>query len=289
MSAAIQSTGPSSCDPTVTFETITPAQAESWLANCNHKNRHLTRSRVNQYAALIRGGKWVSLHQGIAFDENGYLLDGQHRLAGCILAGLPFRTMVTRYAQGASEMAKSVIDTGKARGIADVMVFAGKMTKTESKEVVAILTAMTVARDGDSKHRDGSAIDVANDGHDGLAARWARDNLADHKRFASPMRAAFALMWLACPEEAEAFAAVIVGGAAEHGTPAATWMCAWTAGQLTTSGGQGERRKVMLRALRIMKSYVNEEGQLEKLYTTDEGLRFFMRRIEKRQKKAGLS
>ena len=61
-------------------------------------------------------------HQGIAFDVNGVLVDGQHRLAAVIEADVPVElTVFTEVGEGTFD----VLDTGKRRTAADVLAIEG--------------------------------------------------------------------------------------------------------------------------------------------------------------------
>lgn len=92
--------------------TITPDIAADWLEHRNKGNRHISTAIVKQYADAMREGRWMITHQGIAFDENGNLLDGQHRLWGSVEAGVPFQAMVT---VGVPRETFAVLDTGRRR------------------------------------------------------------------------------------------------------------------------------------------------------------------------------
>jgi hypothetical protein len=61
---------------------VTPELASKWLAR-NKKNRRVYQGRVALYASQMASGEWHLTHQGIAFDELGNLVDGQHRLPHC--------------------------------------------------------------------------------------------------------------------------------------------------------------------------------------------------------------
>lgn len=76
--------------------TITPEMARKCLERNKISNRSLSQSRVKAIADDIRNGRWRITHQGIAFDDDGNLLDGQHRLAGCSEANMPITTLVTK-------------------------------------------------------------------------------------------------------------------------------------------------------------------------------------------------
>lgn len=60
---------------------VTPSLAREWLMNKNTKNRPLRPSHVETLRESLVRGEQVTTHQGIAFDAEGVLIDGQHRLA----------------------------------------------------------------------------------------------------------------------------------------------------------------------------------------------------------------
>lgn len=74
---------------------ITPDMAKAWLAKNMDNNRKINQYRVATYAREMAGGCWDLTHQGIAFDEAGQLVDGQHRLHAIIRANVPVDMMVT--------------------------------------------------------------------------------------------------------------------------------------------------------------------------------------------------
>lgn len=74
--------------------TITPEQAKNLLEG-QPLQRSVQNSVVQRYMADMERGAWEVTHQGLAFDENGQLMDGQHRLWACFLSGHAITTMVT--------------------------------------------------------------------------------------------------------------------------------------------------------------------------------------------------
>lgn len=87
---------------------VTPALAAEWLKS-NTNNRVVSVRGVKALAAEITGGRWRVTHQGIAFDADGVLLDGQHRLHAIIDAGIAVSIEVTR---GLTKSDADAIDTG---------------------------------------------------------------------------------------------------------------------------------------------------------------------------------
>ncbi|HEY9372566.1 hypothetical protein [Streptomyces sp.] len=69
--------------------TITPEIARGWLETRNRDNRKMSLVVAARYAEAMKEGRWRLTHQGIAFDSEGFLLDGQHRLKAVDLAGIP--------------------------------------------------------------------------------------------------------------------------------------------------------------------------------------------------------
>lgn len=78
------------------IELITPEAAARILREANIDNRKLKPRKVEALARDIRAGTFVVTHQGIAFDDEGRLLDGQHRLSAIVLAGKAAQMLVTK-------------------------------------------------------------------------------------------------------------------------------------------------------------------------------------------------
>jgi hypothetical protein len=101
---------------------ISPVKAAEMLA-ANTSNRPLSKSAVRGFAEAMVRGDWLVTHQGIAFDTDGVLVDGQHRLAAIIEADLPVElTVFTDVEPNTFD----VLDTGKKRNAADVLAIEGE-------------------------------------------------------------------------------------------------------------------------------------------------------------------
>lgn len=86
-------------------------------------NRPLDMALVIHFRNTMLRGEWTQSHQGIAFDKNMRLLDGQHRLLAVIEAdkirpGITFRTEIT---YNLEPDVFGVVDAGKRRSTADVL------------------------------------------------------------------------------------------------------------------------------------------------------------------------
>lgn len=92
-------------------ELITPESAKTYLLK-NSNNRAVSQKVVNGYAEDMIAGKWKLTHQGIAFDADGVLIDGQHRLLAIVKANVAVMMLVT---MGAAADTRLVCDSGRAR------------------------------------------------------------------------------------------------------------------------------------------------------------------------------
>lgn len=88
----------------------------------NVSNRPLRRMRVEMYAEQMLRGLWKMTHEAIVFDEDGNLLDGQHRLNAVVLSGTEQQFFVIR---GAKRDTFDVIDGGAKRSPQDRLNQAG--------------------------------------------------------------------------------------------------------------------------------------------------------------------
>ena len=114
---------------TTQIETITPQIAAEYLTHNVANNRTLRRELVEMLACDMANGAFKCTHQGIAFDDKGNLIDGQHRLNAVLLAQVPVQMMVTR---GLQTDAINIIDKGAARSLHDTMAitFSGSDEKS---------------------------------------------------------------------------------------------------------------------------------------------------------------
>lgn len=116
---------------------VDPALAESWLLKNAQHNRPLRKNVVAGYAQQMQAGQWKLTHQGVAFDVNDILIDGQHRLAAIVQANVIVPMMVT---VDAPSVSFESLDCGIKRTVADRLVL--------DRKLVAVLTgAIHIARD----------------------------------------------------------------------------------------------------------------------------------------------
>lgn len=61
---------------------VTPEMASDWLSHRTYdRNRRISKSVVGKYLADMKNGRWKTIRQGLIFDTEGKIIDGQHRLS----------------------------------------------------------------------------------------------------------------------------------------------------------------------------------------------------------------
>lgn len=122
-----------------TIVKITPEIAADWLENRNlGKNRNLSLKTAGRYAKAMSDGRWMVTHQGIAFDSDGFLIDGQHRLRAVVLAGVSVEMFV---AVGFDSDTFAILDSGRRRQ-------AGQMIAGKYGSLLAAAARFTGVADG---------------------------------------------------------------------------------------------------------------------------------------------
>lgn len=101
--------------------TITPSMATMMLES-NSNNRKLDDRIVAQYARDMSQGSWKINGETIKFSSTGKLLDGQHRLHGCVRSG---HDLVTMMVEGLDDAVFTTIDMGKKRKTSQILAIAG--------------------------------------------------------------------------------------------------------------------------------------------------------------------
>jgi hypothetical protein len=112
---------------------IDPDTAD-WLYGFNHVNRVIRQHVVETYARDMREGRWNFTSDTIKFDEDGNLIDGQHRLRAIMLSGVTGRIAI---AVGLAREVQLVIDGGSKRTAADALNFAGLLADSKYANRIA--------------------------------------------------------------------------------------------------------------------------------------------------------
>lgn len=101
---------------------VTPEKASEWLTHGPHNPRPLKKFIIDKYAQDMRQGHWRLTHQGIAFNKDGQVIDGQHRLSAIIKSGKTAKMAVFRDVE---EDNFDVMDIGALRTRSDILAIEG--------------------------------------------------------------------------------------------------------------------------------------------------------------------
>lgn len=118
---------------------ITPELALE-LLEAPKRNRGISRLNLAKMVQDMTNDVFYFTHQGVAFDSNGYLIDGQHRLNAIIESGKPQWVLVTT---NIDPDAMQAIDAGKARYMRDVLVAQG-IGHSRDRQALTTLVARTI-------------------------------------------------------------------------------------------------------------------------------------------------
>jgi hypothetical protein len=249
--------------------TVTPAMAIRWLENANIRNRKLSQNHINKLARDIKNGQWKLTHAGIAFDPNGVLLDGQHRLWAIVESETPIDLMVFYNVPNEALMA---IDCGKSRNVVDVLKLSNKdgyITSSHTSTLRALLggygaaPTLTQRETSEQLANFRSAIDFAVKHLSSCRFRGICN---------AATRAVIARAWYSAdPEKLIHFCDILTSGIVGH-TPAATVLVSLQQYLLTTrDSSSAARRERYGKTERALKAFLNAEA-LSKLVTSNSEL-----------------
>jgi hypothetical protein len=112
--------------PRSEIRTVTPEWAqqilnrhEESIAKGKFRQRPLNIKTVKKYAIDMKAGNWALTGQGISFDNEGNLLDGQHRIAAVASSGVSLQMLVMWDLEPENNGVKTInlCDIGKNRSI----------------------------------------------------------------------------------------------------------------------------------------------------------------------------
>lgn len=127
--------------PKILQKRITPNIARKMLEQ-NTCNRPKSMLHAGRLAEAMRRNEWKLNGETIVLNCDGTLIDGQHRLQACIIADVPFDTLVVYGIEGD---VFPTIDQGRVRTISDALAL------TREKYYTQLATAIGWARRIESK------------------------------------------------------------------------------------------------------------------------------------------
>lgn len=128
--------------PNVRIEIITPEMAKEYLEH-NNKNRPCSERQVNEYATRMKAGEWMLSPDAIAFDYNGNLINGQHRLKAVVKSGINCQFYVGRNCMPSVFV---VTDEGRKRSAGDTLAINGATCPSRTSSIVKAVLALRSRR-----------------------------------------------------------------------------------------------------------------------------------------------
>jgi hypothetical protein len=101
---------------------VTPTIASKWLAKNVSNNRTIRKADVEHYKTLIEGGRFITTPEGIQLNEDGFLIDGQHRLTAIAETGKSVWMVV--WTDVPAEVMEFT-NRGRSRSLSDVLTVTG--------------------------------------------------------------------------------------------------------------------------------------------------------------------
>lgn len=118
-----------------TLQTIAPAEAKQLLL-AMEPQRVVRQTWVSKLASDMKAARWHFTHQGIAFDEGGHLIDGQHRLLAIVESGCAVELMVTFNVPKSSF---KTMDRHQRRNVADDLVTSATTDRKLAKLIASCI------------------------------------------------------------------------------------------------------------------------------------------------------
>ncbi|ORV97411.1 hypothetical protein [Mycobacterium kubicae] len=122
----------------VSWEEVTPEIASEWLAVNAEHNRSRNRAQVEAIANDITDGFWAFNGATVSFDQDGVMLDAQHRCSAIVAAGIPVYMLVLR---GLEPGAIQLMGQERPRSAHDLLTTSGR-AMPYARECAAIVNVL---------------------------------------------------------------------------------------------------------------------------------------------------
>ena len=177
---------------------VTPSLAADWLDKNFRHQRPLNSVLVNRYVADMRAGRWSYNGAPIKFSQDGFLIDGQHRLTAIRISGVSVPALVVRHF---TPVQMNTIDAGRSRTAGDSLVMSGFAERGCGKNAAACASALKKGVDCVTVQLGHAAVASVYLAHkEGID--FATTSLP---QATSPIRAAVAYVYPALPAQITAF------------------------------------------------------------------------------------
>ena len=262
-----------------TVKNVTPKMALEILNKhlVPEHQRKLSEAVVESYACIMRAGQWLLTHQGIAIDETGELIDGQHRLRAIVASGVTVPLMVTtgipHNGNETGVLTIDAIDRGTERGVGAQLqlrhgISNGNLTAGAFRGVLWLAANSVKIKPG--KFYVGAALRVNE--HYGNEIKYCVEHRSRDKGVRNAaVIAACAFAMKACNEQVRDFYHKLTTGEnIASGDPAMTAR-RWLMNTDSRGGTLSEYRGVLICAMK----HVNQE-QVKTVFNSENGYNYFL-------------
>jgi hypothetical protein len=246
----------------ISREQITPAIAKRYLAK-NKRNRTFRPRWAKRLARMMVSGDWHETHQGIAFNCDGSLRDGQHRLAAVIESGT---TQWFWVARGVKDEGIMFIDDHARRNEADAFAISGRDIDRHDVAIAKAMHQMLTSAHTIARADLLRFIEKYHDGIQFSKAKSAKKGLSH-----SCVRAVIAMAFYSADKERLAeFASSLHSGITENPATdnAVLRLRDWLIATPASGGFLPHRKVVFQKAQAAIDSYLKYKP-LAKLYAKD--------------------
>ena len=108
--------------PIGTVERLEPVHC-ALILGVNDYNRRFSNAQFDILMGILARNEWKRTHQGMAFYDDGSLMDAQHRCGASVLSGIALDPIMV--SGGYSKDDNDAIDSGAKRTAADAATLAG--------------------------------------------------------------------------------------------------------------------------------------------------------------------
>lgn len=140
-------------DRWATVVTITTEQAKQ-LLEAQPLQRPVRQAHVDKLAREMKAGRFVQTNEALAFDEEGLLFDGQHRLWACFLSSVPITVLVCfNEPRRNFDLIGHIV---QKRSMGDLLIIGGDAADPENAKYVASVAQWIWAYDAGKNPVNGS-------------------------------------------------------------------------------------------------------------------------------------
>jgi len=172
---------------------IEPEAAEQLLIVTNSKNRPMSRSFAKRLGNLIEAEEYAITGDTIKFSKSGTLLDGQHRLQGCVNSK---RAIISHMVFGLDDDIFDVLDQGHKRTAGDILALCGVEEYTLTAASIAWVHTLRNGRTSNASGLTPRAIRVLATGEMSDIARYLRDARLISSAFKHPPSLLAAILYI---------------------------------------------------------------------------------------------